>query len=61
MKKSKIVFLGTMWVPQMKNKKGAMIINHKPLIFMARPEGFEPPACGFEVQKIAYSLMGTTA
>jgi len=28
---------------------------------LARPEGFEPPACGFEVQKIAYSLMGTTA
>ena len=24
---------------------------YNPLIFMARPEGFEPPACGFEVRR----------
>jgi hypothetical protein len=32
------------------NKKGLRLLS-QPIGFMARPEGFEPPAYGFEVRR----------
>ena len=34
-----------------KNKKGLITFSYKSLISLARPEGFEPPAYGFEVRR----------
>ena len=28
-----------------------MMKTRNPLIYLARPEGFEPPTCGFEVRR----------
>lgn len=44
-------------------KRGGSETSHNRLIFLARPEGFEPPACGFEVRRsirLSYGRMRAT-